>query len=198
MAVYRLSTQWDITLWPSYWFLHSLPQTHNTSPDPVCAKKQPTHTHPRLARVYSPHRLIVWRWNLINLLHNNHSPCLPQPTSWTSHTAPMSRWPMCLGQGLEAWISGLRGKELQRWDKPFSTTTTTTLLRSLSWATFNKGSGAWNGAEGQCRMRSSAIHQADLGQIVLANNSLSACTCFNLLELQGGWGLPCRWEQLLK
>lgn len=33
-------------------------------------------------------------------------------------------------------------------------------------------------------IRSSAIHQADLGHVVFANNSLSACTCFNPLELQ--------------
>lgn len=47
-------------------------------------------------------------------------------------------------------------------------------------------------------MRSSAIHQENLGQMVFANISLSACTCFNLSELQGDWGLPYKRYQLLK
>lgn len=41
MAVYRLRTQWDITLWPSYWFLHSPPQTHKSWP---CPRKNHTKT----------------------------------------------------------------------------------------------------------------------------------------------------------
>lgn len=80
-------------------------------------------------------------------------------------------------------------KKLQCRGKLFSTTTT--LLRFLSWATFNKGSGAGNSAcqaEGQRGMRNGSIHQAGLGHVAFANNSLAACTCFNLLELRGGWG----------
>lgn len=71
-----------------------------------------THIY-TLARVYSSTHWSFGSvlWNLINLLHNNNSPCLSQPTSWPSHMAPMSRWLMCLGQGLEAWISELREKD---------------------------------------------------------------------------------------
>ena len=62
-------------------------------------------------------------------------------------------------------------------------------------------SGARNSAreaEGQCGMRSSAIHQEDPGQTGVANISLSACTRCNPPEPQSWWGLPYKRYQLLQ
>lgn len=86
MALYRLSTQWDITLWPSYWFLHALSQTYNTSPDPLVPTNK-KHKKNILTSVHCPTHWSLGSvlWNLINRLHYNHCPSLFGLTSWQNH-----------------------------------------------------------------------------------------------------------------